>query len=602
MLAAYREQKKDQTDTPELEVHLEHCASCRQVLAQHHFIGESIRCLPPLEPSPDAHSKLMQALAANHSHFAQRSSSVTPIPKFLVPYQKEHAHKMPYTDALTAFSTADTGPIPFIRTPMRRHRPFQMNHLAILGLASVFLMILMVGGLTSLLLSANRGLPGPGTSASITQFSQVTEISYTTTTPYTKTASAVATRASTYYTAYSNDMTGWMLQRLDHQTMISTPLLPQASPNPLIVLGSSNEWLVWLQLDIPKIFTSQRGVPHDMDYLAQTWSLHALSLKKTLATASSPEVPETLLTGIFDQSVVPDWVHTPIQGIWFVQNTLLVTMIDEKGASSLVQCQLDATQHTQPNKLATATNGHILTSPTANSDGTSIYWAEEWFTDGNVPHSNIWAQKTTLTTIPSSGQWTPHLTTSQYQLRSDEMSFHPQVVNDTLFLLSTNDTGVTNDVQATPDTTATTMATTTPGNNLSTTPAISRIDPITYLTQPDESIQGTILAFSTDNDTALSLPLDNNGQSSALQGGSSFLLWQNGDRGFEMYDVVAKSFVTVGTDTVPQDTIFLAVNGESAVWTLSTDNTNDRADATSVPNSTVTFHMFSWPRKSLPAE
>ena len=46
MLAAYRELRDSKADTTELEVHLEHCASCRQVLANYNLIGEQIRSLP----------------------------------------------------------------------------------------------------------------------------------------------------------------------------------------------------------------------------------------------------------------------------------------------------------------------------------------------------------------------------------------------------------------------------------------------------------------------------------------------------------------------------------------------------------------------------
>src|SRR5437588_13093682 len=99
MLAAYRELKNGEVDTTELVVHLEECSSCRQVLAGYSFIGEQVRSLPPLEPSPLMHTKLMKALAAEHTQFLQHSSAVTsPTPEFLKPYLREHMPSSNKTD------------------------------------------------------------------------------------------------------------------------------------------------------------------------------------------------------------------------------------------------------------------------------------------------------------------------------------------------------------------------------------------------------------------------------------------------------------------------------------------------------------------------
>ena len=73
------------------------------------------------------------------------------------------------------------------------------------------------------------------------------------------------------------------------------------------------------------------------------------------------------------------------------------------------------------------------------------------------------------------------------------------------------------------------------------------------------------------------------------------MLWQS-DKGYEMYDAVAKSPVTVGVGTVPNDALFLAVNGDSAVWMVASDNLTNKADA-NLTDSTVTFRLFNWPTK-----
>ena len=59
-----------------------------------------------------------------------------------------------------------------------------------------------------------------------------------------------------------------------------------------------------------------------------------------------------------------------------------------------------------------------------------------------------------------------------------------------------------------------------------------------------------------------------------------------------MYDVTANIPVNISTTIVPKDAIFLAVNGNSAVWISNADIATDPNDIT---NSTVKFGTFNWP-------
>src|SRR5437763_9387462 len=240
-MTAYRELKNGEADTIELDVHLEGCASCRQELAHHMFIGEQVRSLPIAEPPPDMHAKLMHALAKEHLEFIRQSAPGTvSTPEFLKPYLQEHAQSSHTSDLISAFSTAETGPLPIIQAKRRPRSP--MRQFAILGLAAMFLMVLMMGGLTSLLLLAHNNLQPNRIVVSINQPSAVEQTKYTTSTPYQHVISAVADRANIYYTAYGDGKpNSYMLEQLDRATKISTPLLPKASANPLIVLGSSND-------------------------------------------------------------------------------------------------------------------------------------------------------------------------------------------------------------------------------------------------------------------------------------------------------------------------------------------------------------------------
>src|ERR1700736_5135151 len=111
----------EEADILELDGHLEQCASCRQALARYHFIGEQLRSMTAIEPPPEMHSSLMHALAKEQLHFIQRSAPGTvAIPEFLRPYLQEHAHSTQLPDSISAFSTAETGPLPVIYAKRKR--------------------------------------------------------------------------------------------------------------------------------------------------------------------------------------------------------------------------------------------------------------------------------------------------------------------------------------------------------------------------------------------------------------------------------------------------------------------------------------------------
>jgi len=587
ILAIYRELKSDPVSTKALHEHLAGCDACRQVQTQQSFVGERIRSLPAIEPSPDAHSRLLRALATEHlNHLQHNPSTSPPPPAFLAPYLQSAQHGV-QSDPLIAFSTADTGPLSIIQAPRKRRPSRQMSHAAILGIAATFLMVLLMGGLTSLLLLANRGIPNPPSSASVATFSQVAMAKYTTATAYTHVMSAAATRHAIYYTAYGDGQTGWMLQRLDAQTRKSVPLLTAASATPLIILGSSESWLTWLQMDAPSPSTNKHPAGN-----ARAWTLRVLSLNPEQASIA---VPITIAKDTFDQGTVPGWVHTPIQGIWFTNDGLLAAIIDNKGNAHLINYKLTANNIADAQQLASSSNGHILTSPTATGDGTSIYWSEEWQGNDGVLRSNIWTQQTQTTPPPHQGRWLPHPIISNYLFRSDGMSFHPNVVGDMLFLLSTNPAESANADQAAASAASTVTPTTTPVPSIQSNPAtIDRVAFSFYPPQIDEAIQGMLLTFTVDGIAALPGPQNTNGPVSALQSGSRFLLWQSATRGFEMYDVVAKSPVSIGAGAIPPDASFVMVNDDTAVWAGSS--------ASTPPGSTTTtLSMFSWPIAREPA-
>jgi hypothetical protein len=336
----------------------------------------------------------------------------------------------------------------------------------VIGLAAAFLMLLMMGGLTSMLILA-RGKPVSIQPASINiQQSQVTPNLYTTNTSYAHVVSGIADNDSIYYTAYDNQA-NWMLEKLDikqsGQKQESAPLLPTASHSPLIVLESANSWVTWLQFDAPKVISAKKSQDHSTNkHTVRTWSLHVLYLGTEIA--DQPYVSRTLMSGSFDDSTAPDWTHSPIQGTWFLNNSLLIASIDAKGVSHLDQYNLQTGTSTR--LASTTTDGHILTSPTASADGSDIYWAEEWQSNGSLLHGNIWTQQIRQAS-PGYGRWQPHTEGHIFLLRDDETSFHPQVINNTLFLISTSTAStsantVSDPQQALPSPTATATVQATP--------------------------------------------------------------------------------------------------------------------------------------------
>jgi hypothetical protein len=593
MMTAYRELKNGELDSLELDVHLEGCASCRQEFAHYMFIGEQIRSMPVVEPPSDMHAKLMHALAKEQLEFIRRSTpGAVSTPEFLRPYLQEYAQSTHASDLVAAFSTAETGPIPIIQAKRKPRPRSHLSQFAVLGLAAMFLMVLMMGGLTSLLLLVHNNLQGANPSkisSSITQPSAVEQANYVTSTPYQHTVSAVADGAYIYYTAYKEGAyNSWMLERLDRATKISTPLLPTPNTYPLIVLGSANGSLVWLQFDDRKLKPHRNLPGNSVNSYISLWSLHYVSPdQQQLAALDLPPSSTILLKGTFDLDTAPDWVTTPIQGIWFMQNSLLAAMTDGKGVSHLMRYQLETQGKPVAREIATAPSGHIFTSPTATSDGTQIYWSEEWLSKAGMLYSNIWTQQVVDVPPPLHGRWLGHTLrdTVKHVFSSDGMSFHPQLVDNTLFMLST--AGQFSSTQGTPA---------TPGTNTSmpasspNTSVIARTDTSIYAAPLDASVRGTILMVPLSGDSDMrSTSMNTSGLASSLQGGTDFALWQD-DKGYEMYDVQSQSYVNV-RDTL-NGAAFVAVNETSAVWMVS-----NAINTTNNASSLITLLAFNWPAK-----
>jgi hypothetical protein len=267
-------------------------------------------------------------------------------------------------------------------------------------------------------------------------------------------------------------------------------------------------------------------------------------------------------------------------------------MVDENGTSHLVHYPLGKNNDFAATEIVKASPDHTLTSPAANSDGSQIFWAEEWRSDDENLHSNIWNQQV-LDAIPLHGQAARHKVTIKQLFLQDGLSFTPIVVNNTLFLLSTVNGGgltqTTPNATPLPTSTGTVVSVATP--NTSTPPMSSWANTNFYSAALDSSVRGTLVMYPLSDSPNASPTLVSGaiGSVSSLQAGKDFVLWQNGDGSYGMYDAVLKSNITVGD--VLNDAQFLAVNGDTAVWTIS----NTGVTTGSNINPAATLEAFSWP-------
>ncbi|GHO45348.1 zf-HC2 domain-containing protein [Ktedonospora formicarum] len=656
LLANYDELRKAKADVlPALDAHLKECSACREIQQQNSFIGEGIRALPPLSPSPVAHAKLMRALAAEHTRYIQRNASLdisTPTPSFLKPYLKDLSADEKHLEPLTTFSSAETGPLPVVPMVRKRPRLARMSHASIVGIAAAVLMLIMVSGISSLVLMSQTGnnsasQPHIVNQVAVTSPTQIS-VAYKGSAqgPYSHVVSSIASRDTLYYTAYQNSLNvtdptdssqfTWMLEKLDlsgNTNVEPIPLLEKDSTSKLYILESFNDWLIWLQVDPPKTTSGKNSTTNTTpaNLLPHTWRVQALYLgndpeqnsknkdkKETEGTQGHPtfKTPITLLKGTYDQSAVPAWVNSPLQGTSTYSNNLLVAWLDAQGTSHLNNYQLDPEKEPVSTELAKATDGHILTTPTATSNGLSIYWGEEWTTEDNALHGNIW-QNQQKEAPPQHGRWTPHNQTFQSLFRDDGGSFHPQVVNGTLFILSTlpvdqelivkpspTPTQGKGTATATPTRTPThTKTTPTPSPSVPPTtttspaqaPIIAKNDPASYPLQADARILGTLLGYQI-SDPGTPQQLGDEGQSMAPQGGDRFLIWQNKDKSINMFDVLTNNAVNV-KEAIPTNTIFLSVKGDTAVWITPPEQNGDTNTQSA---DTVLFKTFNWPTKVAP--
>src|SRR6185437_10178462 len=162
--------------------------------------------------------------------------------------------------------------------------------------------------------------------------------------------------------------------------------------------------------------------------------------------------------------------------------------------------------------------------------------------------------QTTEQSLRYHGQLEEVNTSTQQEYQADGMSFQPQVVDNTLFFLSTSEIKVENQGVVAPN--GTPFPTSATDSTVLFTP---RTDPGVYAAPPDASVHGTLLKIPLDGPTiGVESMLGTVGQSTGYQAGSTYVVWQN-STGYQMYDVERQSDVVMG-DTLNSASL-LVVNG-----------------------------------------
>src|SRR5712691_9687648 len=142
------------SDQKLLDLHLETCPTCLHVQLAYKRMDVDIRYT--LMPERPLEVNVWQLQLPSRKSISAPGSMLPP--EFLKLYLQEHTQITQIPNHLSAFSTAETGPLPVIQAKRRGHPRSRMSQFAVLGLAAMFLMVLMMGGITSLILPVHNNL------------------------------------------------------------------------------------------------------------------------------------------------------------------------------------------------------------------------------------------------------------------------------------------------------------------------------------------------------------------------------------------------------------------------------------------------------------
>jgi|GEM_PF-5448556 hypothetical protein len=373
LFAAYRLGDVSEAERAAIMSHLTGCQDCRKRFAEYHRVGDYIRDLPLITPPPELRRRIAASLEAEryawysgHRRYAQRS------PRYIARL------------ALIIGAPAATG---------------------IAALVMIILLFMqMLPAITPTNFKHAVQAIGTGSPLTILSETQPRPDIYIGDPAYPYVTDALASSTDIVYTA--TDRHGaTMLELLNRANGQSTPLLAQPSAAPVSLEARSDQWVLWMQ-----------GLPSQIG----AWKLNATSL----AAAAGTTLPLTI-TLVDSTSMTGTLQVAGITGVAIHGAQVLVAETLNDGRSQLLAVDLIDPSHPDRVQLVTALPGHTIVHPVIAAG--AFYWADEWFENGNVLHSDIWSLK-------------PGGTLQQQTFGGD--AFDPMVAAGKLFWLENMNGGV----------------------------------------------------------------------------------------------------------------------------------------------------------------
>jgi hypothetical protein len=501
ILAAYRVGDVSGAERTRIASHLLACESCRKRFAEYHLVGDYLRTLPLIVPPPELRRRVAAGLKAErfawytgHYPATQRS------PRYVARL------------ALLIGAPAATG-------------------LAALILI-VVLLLQMLPGVAPTNLKRTVQAIGTGSPLTILSAAQPHPDVYTASPAYPHVTGALAGATNIVYAATDADGAA-MLQLLDRATNQSIPLLARPMTQPLSLEARSDGWVLWMQ-----------GWPSRIS----AWKLNATQLPTSAANVT-PAVPLTIT--LVDSTTTSAGAQVAgIDGVAEAGARALIAETRVDGSSQLLMVDLTDPSHPAWTRIVTAAPGHTVAHP-AISAGVST-WADEWFENGNVLHSDIWSMQTG---------------SAPQQQTFDGDAFDPMVADGRLYWLES----VSGGVPFGPDTDADFRY---PSSQIAA-------QFHGWQAALDANVAGTIMEKDLNSGQLQSLDSTDT-IANPEQGDGDLAIWTNSSR-IEFFDLATAQHQ--GLNGFIGDASFVSINDRSVVWTTLTRDGSAHIQVLDIPPS-----------------
>jgi hypothetical protein len=527
LLAAARRGDSSPSESAELQAHLAQCEGCRTRDADYQQVGQAIRALPEIAPPPDFLARVLSAARAEEANVAQPAAAEKAPETVVVPGLSDASY-FPTLRRAVAERRVRVEPL---RRQMSPAGAFALRYGA--AMAAAFL-VFAFGVSLALFLALRGPVPlGVGTKQLLTSY-------YTPDSTYPVVADAIASDDghTIVYAAHSPDGK-WMLEALTEPSRKSVTLLPTTVSGPLALEGWARGWVLWSEGD-----TAQ----------GDHWTLNATQMLPALAGAATTL---HLAEGGHAAHAGPVALH----GVHESGTLVLVAEELADGHGQLLELDLRQINSVKPLVIASAQPGHLIADPT--SDGSSVYWADEWLNPDGTVHGDIYRL------VPDS---------SPAPVTSNGVSFSPMLVANKLIWLrepaAQTDAGAAN--QSTPTATPTPEGTITPGGGGASTAPVAG-------TLWEEDLDGR-----ADLDSGAKKQIV--GTAVEPEAGATFVVWQDGNGSYTLYDVTKDQSQPL--NSYISNALVFSVSPKGVLWV-----TADEQAANSQAPQKTTINLLLWPQK-----